>query len=297
MPFFEVYIPAGDASGANVTLTVESKNWLGALQSGLVNSGEDPSAIANVMCDLQGDGSIHVTDSARDRVFRLREVESPDSNTTTQPQMPAVKIEGQRFQGAAPAIARSETQPQPSDPSIGRAPSRVVERTDVDDVIADIFERAMDLFTERLNPDRIVNDLLDLALEKIPSDSGSFYVASISEHDLQFAAVRGPKSQEILEQKIRVPMGQGIAGFCAAEAVALAVNDAQNDPRFAREISEKIGYDVHSTICVPLDKEGRSYGAIQLINHQGGTAYSQGDLNILTAVGRQAVDLLSQVQV
>lgn len=293
MPFFEVYIPAKDNSGSNVTLTVESKNWLGALQSGLLNSGEDASAVTNVMCDLQQDGSIHVTDAAASRVFRLREVEEPDSTARTQPQMPAVNAQGQRFGTAPQAIVRNEQQAQASDPKIGR----VVERVDVEDVIADVFERAMDLFTERLNPDRIVNDLLDLAIEKIPADAGSFYVAGISDRDLQFAAVRGPKAKEILAQKIRVPMGQGIAGFSAAEAIALAVNDAQNDPRFAKEISDKIGYDVHSTICAPLDKDGRSYGAIQLINRKQGTAFSQGDLNILIAIARQGVDLLSQVQV
>lgn len=319
MAFFEVYIPARDASGMNLTLTVEAQNWLGALRAGLANSGEGAEAISNVMCDIQNDNSIHVTDSTTDRVFRLREVAAPEGVTeqnfaeaapevpATQPPSPEPTSDSgpvrpsmpvkapprpQRFQSAPQPINRAESKPAPSDPSIGRKQAKV----NLEDVLADIFERTMELYGERLNPDRIVNDLLDLAVEKVPSGAGSFYVADISSHDLQFAAVRGPKSKEILQSGIRVSMGQGIAGFCAQEGVALAVSDAQKDPRFARDISDKIGYEAHSMICVPLDKDGRCYGAIQLINKQGGTTYSEVDLSILAAVGQQATELLAQVQ-
>ncbi|MFH1808537.1 MAG: GAF domain-containing protein [Pseudomonadota bacterium] len=292
MPVFEVYIPARDQSGRNVTLTVEAANWLGALQTGLLNSGEDARSVGNVLCDLQSDGSIHVTDASNGRVFRLRHLEATSSQTGTEPSMPAVNQDAPRFKTAPRPMSRSESAPQSTDPAIGRS----FEKVDVEEVIADIFERTMDLYTDRLNPDKIVNDLLDLAMEKVPSDAGTFYVADISSLDLQFAAVRGPKAKEVLASGIRVPMGQGIAGVCALESISVAISDAQRDPRFSREISEKIGYEAHSMVCVPLDKDGRCYGAIQLINRQGRTTYTPSDMAILTAVGQQAVELLSKVQ-
>jgi len=336
MPTFEVYIPAASDADMNVTLTVDAQNWLGALRTGLVNLGEDPQVITNIMCDIQSDNSIHVTDLVSGRVFRLVEVGAPPApvplevdgaevvEEQTIPEMPApvipapvvpapvvpapveaapaevspaatapsAAVSRERFRPAPEPLTRSETKPTPSDPKIGRRE----ERVSIEDVLMEIFERTQELYAEHLDPDRIVNMLLDLAVEKIPSGAGTLYVADISGHDLQFAAVRGPKATEILSSGLRVPMGQGIAGFCAQEGVALTIGDVQRDPRFAREISEKIGYDAHSMICVPLEKDGRCYGAIQLINREGATAFSPADLDVLASVARQGVELLSKVQ-
>jgi len=354
MATFEVYIPAKTDADMNVTLTVDAPNWLGALRTGLVNLGEDPQAVTNIMCDIQSDNSIHVTDLISGRVFRLVEAgvaQDADDASQTQPEMPLIvedraapepvnfdttqpdipapvpapapapapltppavtrapaltpspppaaeptdrlgAMRPQRFRPAPEPLSRTETRPLPSDPKIGRSEKKV----DLDEVVAEVFERTQDLYAEHLDPDRIVNVLLDLAMEKIPSGAGSLYVADISAHDLQFAAVRGPKAKEILASGIRVSMGHGIAGFCAQDGVALAIGDVQRDPRFAREISDKIGYEAQSMICVPLEKDGRCYGAIQLINRDGTTAYSQADLDILAAVATQGVELLARVQ-
>jgi putative methionine-R-sulfoxide reductase with GAF domain len=321
MPTFEVYIPAVSDADMNVTLTVDAQNWLGALRTGLVNLGEDPQVITNIMCDIQSDNSIHVTDLVSGRVFRLVQagvvpapvpLEVGDAEVVeeqTIPEMPAPVVAApsdtkpivaapspatsrERFRPAPEPLTRSETRPTPSDPKIGRRE----EKVSVEDVLTEIFERTQELYAEHLDPDRIVNMLIDLAVEKIPSGAGTLYVADISAHDLQFAAVRGPKAKEILSSGLRVPMGQGIAGFCAQEGVALTIGDVQRDPRFAREISEKIGYDAHSMICAPMEKDGRCYGAIQLINREGTTAFSQADLDILASVAQQGVELLSKVQ-
>jgi hypothetical protein len=258
------------------------------------------------MCDIHNDNSIHVTDVQSQRVFRLREITAEQAKiiaagatSSMSPAQPAVSPEKMaspmrtdKFITAPLPIGRTETKPDPSDPTIGRQ----ITTANVDDVIADVFERTMDLYTDRLNPDKIVNELLDLAMEKIPCDAGSFYVADISSHDLKFAAVRGPKATEILAMGISVPMGTGIAGFCAQEGVTLSVSDALNDSRFAKEISERIGYDVHSTLCVSLEKDGRCYGAMQLINRRGGSAFATTESLVLDAIGKQAVELLSKIQ-
>src|SRR5688572_6072621 len=74
MALFEVFIPARESGLPNVTLKVEGRNWIEALRSGLKSIGEGQESIANVMCDIKEDNSIHVTDVATRRVFRLREV-------------------------------------------------------------------------------------------------------------------------------------------------------------------------------------------------------------------------------
>lgn len=74
MPKFEVHIPATDATGFNVTLKVGADNWMTALKAGMQKLGEQGTASQNVMVDIQEDNSIHVTEAASGRVFRIREL-------------------------------------------------------------------------------------------------------------------------------------------------------------------------------------------------------------------------------
>ncbi len=77
MPKFEVYVPASPPQlPVAITLRVDSDNWLAALKVGLQKVGGGELA-ANILCDIQADGSIHVTDPGGARVFRIREMQGP----------------------------------------------------------------------------------------------------------------------------------------------------------------------------------------------------------------------------
>lgn len=284
MPQFEVFIPPRDPSGQNVTLTVEAADWLDALCLGLANIGEDVQLVERVTCNLQDDGSVHGLDLESGRVFRLLELAGEaDIVASTDIAPPA---------SAPRTISRVMSTPQPTDPNLQVARPALA----LDEILAELFDRMQELYSAHPDRDHIVNALLDLALEKIPADAGTFYLADISRHDLRFAAVRGPRRAAIAAADLRVPIGHGIAGFCAQQGVALAIGDAQRDPRFAAEISTKIGYAAHSMACAPLDKDGRCFGVLQLINRVGATAFSETDLNILVAIARQGVELLAQIE-
>jgi len=284
MPHYEVFIPPRDANGQNVTLTVEAADWLDALCSGLANVGEDIQLVDRVVCNLQDDGSVHGVDLESGRVFRLLEL-AVEQDIVASDDIPATA-------NAARTISRVMSTPQPTDPNLRIARATV----DIDEVLAELFDRVQELYSAHPDREHIVNALLDLVLEKVAADAGTFYLANISRHDLQFAAVRGPRRAEIAGLDLRVPIGHGIAGFCAQEGVAVAIGDVQRDPRFAREISARIGYAAHSMACAPLDKDGRCFGVLQLINRVGATCFSEADLNILVAVARQGVELLAQIE-
>ena len=74
---FEVFIPAPQRDGLDVTLNVDAENWMDALKVGLERCGEPSDFVRNVMCDIQFDGAIHVTDIRSRRVFKLREHDDP----------------------------------------------------------------------------------------------------------------------------------------------------------------------------------------------------------------------------
>ena len=74
MARFEVFVPAAPSQvPMDLTLRLDADHWLGALKAGLQRLGRAHPA-SNVLCDIQADGSIHVTDPDSGRAFRILEL-------------------------------------------------------------------------------------------------------------------------------------------------------------------------------------------------------------------------------
>jgi hypothetical protein len=256
VPRFEVHVPAAPpARPAGATLRLEAEHWLLALKAGLDEVG---GRMANVLCDVQADGSIHVTDTRQGGVFRIREL--------------AV---GEPAAGPAPAGAR-----------IGRAAAPA------EDALAELAGRAA---AARAASDRGAGLalLLDLAMERTGCEAGSVFVARPGGRELEFAVVRGPRADELLRLGITIPLGVGVVGFCARENVCLAVSDVEKDPRFHRAVSQAIGYATRSLLCAPAARGGRVLGALEVLNKRGGP-FDPRDVAVLAHLAREAAELLAR---
>ena len=87
---------------------------------------------------------------------------------------------------------------------------------------------------------------------------------------------------------IRVPLGQGIAGWVAQQGSTLNVPDAYADPRFRREVDQASGFVTRSLLCMALsDHEGASLGVIQVLNKRSST-FDLDDEAILGTVAAHA---------
>ena len=282
MPRFEVLVPAAPpALPHDVTLRVDAENWLAALKAGLEKLGSRGTP-SNVLCDIQADGSIHVTAPQGGGVFRIQELSAAPAPAPTPP--PARPVAP-----PPPALPRAAAPGAPApQPRIGRAPAP----RSAEDVLAELFERVGDL-DPRADRKSALGFLLDLAMEKTDCEAGSVFLAR-GTGGLEFAVARGPRAEEILRLGLAVPMGAGIVGFCARENVSLAVSDAEKDPRFHRAVSQAIGYETRSVLCAPIAKRGNVLGALEVVNKRGGLPFEKGDLAVLSYLAHQAAELLSR---
>jgi putative methionine-R-sulfoxide reductase with GAF domain len=171
---------------------------------------------------------------------------------------------------------------------VGRQDAKVSES-----LIEDIFLEIQPIHEGDKGMEEVVNYVMDLAMDSIDAESGSILFADTSGRELYFAAARGPKSNEVMD--FRVPMGEGIVGFCSKEGVSLAVGDAQNDPRFYEKISESIGYETDSLLCAPVEYQGRVYGAVELINKKQGSTFTSNEMNALSYLGCQLAEYVNRV--
>jgi HD-GYP domain-containing protein (c-di-GMP phosphodiesterase class II) len=71
-----------------------------------------------------------------------------------------------------------------------------------------------------------------------------------------------------MEEKIlRIPLGQGIAGFVAKTGSAVNIRDAYKDTRFAQDLDRITGYQTRSVLAVPLrGRDGKSLGVFEVLN-------------------------------
>ena len=108
------------------------------------------------------------------------------------------------------------------------------------------------------------SELMTLVMEKaklvMDAEACSilFYNSETNKLEFEIAISEEEKTSEILKKKIILDMGQGIAGWVAKHSKPLLVENVQNEPRFFKDISQKINYQTKSILCVPLMLKGKT---------------------------------------
>ncbi|HHD78765.1 MAG TPA: HD domain-containing protein [Epsilonproteobacteria bacterium] len=74
----------------------------------------------------------------------------------------------------------------------------------------------------------------------------------------------------------------GIVGYTIKNGESLIINDVYADERFNKSIDIKTGYVTENMMVIPMkNRQGKTTGAIQVMNKKGHTPFTQEDLNHL----------------
>ncbi len=138
-----------------------------------------------------------------------------------------------------------------------------------------------------LDLDGLLDRLLKRAMELVAAHAGSILLRERSTSDLYFRSVAGAAGEFL--KRMRLPVGEGIAGWVAKERRPLIVNDPPSDPRHKAALALRIGYQPRSIICVPLNAdEGEVLGVIELLDAANPSGFTEGDLKLLGLIAGQA---------
>jgi phosphoserine phosphatase RsbU/P len=95
---------------------------------------------------------------------------------------------------------------------------------------------------------------------------------------------------------LRVPVGRGLVGACAAQRAAIHVPDCYADPRFNAEVDRQSGFHTRCMLSLPLvDHQSDLVGVLQLLNKRGG-AFADRDLELAEALAAQCAVALTRVR-
>ncbi len=147
------------------------------------------------------------------------------------------------------------------------------------DVLYEV-ERAVS--TEKDQTD-LLDRILLKAIKVTGAEAGSILLLAESEDSLYFRSSAGEKSSDLVS--ITLKPGQGIAGHVAASREVVRVEQAEESPHFERSIAKKLGVSVGAVLCVPIVGEGRTLGALELLNKSGG--FTLEDERVVTLLAGQ----------
>ena len=139
----------------------------------------------------------------------------------------------------------------------------------------------------------LLSEVLQNALDTINAKDGSLLVLDEDSQELVFVLAHGDVQEELRWR--RLPPGEGIAGWVAANRQATIVNDAQVDERFFPAVDQQLNFKTNSILAAPIIGGGRVLGVIELLNKRDGALFSTGDQTLLSLMCRFSGELLFTV--
>jgi len=104
--------------------------------------------------------------------------------------------------------------------------------------------------------------------------------------DMIFSVVVGTNSK--LLQGVRLPKGEGIAGYVMETGTPLVVDDVTKDKRFSNWVDKHTQFKTRSIIATPLKTDDKIFGVIELVNRINEEAFSEQDLGLLSSIAEYA---------
>ena len=160
-------------------------------------------------------------------------------------------------------------------------------------VRANALDRMLHVFSDVSDPARCFTEVLDIVGEAVPCEAASLLLVTGEDGTMTFIAATGPVAEKIKGMKL--PPGIGIAGACAADRHVISVSDVKSDPRFARELSESLGFETSSLLAVPVVHKGDLCGVIELVNKKGDDTWSRHEIELIERLARAAGALVNLI--
>lgn len=142
-----------------------------------------------------------------------------------------------------------------------------------------------------IDTNELFTRMLEIALGVTGAEGGSVMLLDPETNVLTVRVAAGVEPE--LWPKIRVKLGEGIAGRVAAEGRPLRLRGKADRQRF-QIVRERL--DVESALCVPLIHDGRSLGVLNLHHGSRPDAFSEADLEFAEELARLDAQIIARAQ-
>jgi len=148
-----------------------------------------------------------------------------------------------------------------------------------------------------LDRGRLLTLILDRVCQLLQAEAAS--VLELDEETGELVLVATTSTQALAAGAVRVPPGEGIAGWVAEHGETALVPDVRLDPRFYAKADEVTHFVTRSILCTPLVLQEqvpgqagvfyrRVVGVAQALNKRNGGSFTVADIEIFEGLARQA---------
>ena len=142
-----------------------------------------------------------------------------------------------------------------------------------------------------VDADELASRMLEIAMGVTGADGGSLMLLDRERTELRVRVASGLEPE--LWEKIRVPLGDGVAGRVAADARPIKVRGPADRSEF-RIVRER--FDVESALCVPLIHEGTVLGVLNLHHGTRPDVFDDDDMAFAEQLGRLDAAIIARAQ-
>ena len=122
---------------------------------------------------------------------------------------------------------------------VARLSGRITDQQSIDLLRSQLIRAAaLPKLRASYQASRPLDQVVATAMQSLRARAGSLYL--VDGQELVFESALGSHAADLAGR--RIPADRGIAGWVAATGQAIAVADVQQDPRWARDIAQDIGY-------------------------------------------------------
>lgn len=150
------------------------------------------------------------------------------------------------------------------------------------------YERLMEIsqqLNSTLDLGTLLNKITRAAIELTDTETASIMLLDQATGELRFEAAVA-MTRGAMEALI-VPK-ESLAGWVAQHAVPVLVEDVRSDPRFFSNVDNTLDFKTRNLIGVPMIAHGKVIGVVEAINKRDSVAWTDDDMNTLSALAAQA---------
>ncbi len=153
------------------------------------------------------------------------------------------------------------------------------------ELLEQFYQLARDL-SDTFDLDTLLKKIGQAAEKLTYSGASSILLLDEDKEHLYFKTAGGEKGGLIGKMKVKV--GQGIAGWVAKERKPLVVQDVAKDERFAKSFDKSTGFITKSILCVPLILHNELIGVAEVLNKKNGAQFTPQDQEVLESLSNLA---------
>lgn len=153
------------------------------------------------------------------------------------------------------------------------------------DRMKEIFEIAKNL-SSVLDVDTLLKRIDEVSEKLLDAEVSSIMLLDPDGETLSFKVATGEKGGVI--KKLKVKVGEGVAGTVAKEKKPIIVNDAAKDPKFTGQTDKASGFVTKSILCVPMFVEKNLLGVMEILNKNDDGEFTDDDVKVLESLAALA---------